>query len=108
MEKEKLPTIPEETIISKIYLARGQKVMPDRDLAELYGVETKRLKEAVRRNIECFPDDFMFAMNHEEFQNWRTQFASSNSEMMGLRPLFFVTLCEPCNFYIYCAAIALA
>ena len=60
--------------------------MLDRDLAELYAVETKRLKEAVRRNIERFPEDFMFEMNKEELENWRSQFASSNlSDKMGLR-----------------------
>ena len=53
-------TRPEELIINKIYFLRGQKVMLDRDLAELYGVETKKLKEQVRRNIERFPNDFMF------------------------------------------------
>ncbi len=77
--------IPDEVIIRKIYLLRGQKVMLDRDLAELYGVETKRLKEAVRRNIERFPKDFMFQMNTKEFENWRSQIASSNSDKMGLR-----------------------
>ncbi len=70
---------------NKIYLIRNTKVMLDRDLAKLYNVETKRLKEAVRRNIERFPEDFMFEMKEDEFINWRTQFASSNSEMMGLR-----------------------
>jgi hypothetical protein len=80
-----LSTIPEETIISKIYVIRGQKVMIDRDLALLYNVEAKRLKEAVRRNIKRFPEDFMFEMSHEEFQNWRSQIATSNSERMGLR-----------------------
>ena len=77
--------IPDELVMNRIYLVRGQKVMLDRDLAELYGVETKRLKEAVRRNITRFPDDFMFEMIPEELENWRTQFASSNSEKMGLR-----------------------
>ena len=77
--------IPDETIIRKIYVLRRQKVMIDRDLAELYGVETKRLKEAVRRNIERFPKDFMFQMNKKEFENWRPQIASSNSDKMGLR-----------------------
>ena len=52
--------------------------MLDRDLAELYGVETKRLKEQVRRNIERFPDDFMFELSKSEFTNWRSQFATSN------------------------------
>ena len=85
MVKNKLSVIPDEAIISKIYLIRGQKVMLDRDLAELYGVETKRLKEAVRRNIGRFPKDFMFEMDEKEFRNWRSQFASSNSDTMGLR-----------------------
>ena len=52
--------IPEEIVLNKIYLIRNQKVMLDRDLAELYGIETKRLKEAVKRNHLRFPDDFMF------------------------------------------------
>ena len=77
--------ISDEMIINKIYFIRGKKVMIDRDLAELYGVETKRLKEAVRRNLERFPEDFMFEMTKEEFENWRTQFATSNSAKMGLR-----------------------
>jgi predicted XRE-type DNA-binding protein len=77
--------IPDELVMNKIYLIRSQKVMLDRDLAELYGVETKRLKEAVRRNIHRFPQDFMFEMTLEELENWRTQFATSNSEKMGLR-----------------------
>ena len=85
MAKNKLSVIPDEAIISKIYLIRGQKVMLDRDLAELYGVETKRLKEAVRRNIGRFQKDFMFEMDEKEFRNWRSQFASSNSDTMGLR-----------------------
>ena len=59
--------------------------MLDRYLAGLYAVETRRLKEAVRRNIDRFPEDFMFEMTPEELENWRTQFATSNSEKMGLR-----------------------
>jgi hypothetical protein len=71
-------TLPEERILNKIYLIRGQKVMLDRDLAELYGVETKRLKEAVRRNTSRFPEDFMFELTTEEFANLRSQFATSS------------------------------
>jgi len=72
--------------MGKIYLVRNQKVMIDRDLSILYGVETKRLKEAVRRNINRFPEDFMFEMSSDEFENWRTQIAASNSsDKMGLR-----------------------
>jgi len=77
--------IPIERIENKIYLIRGQKVMLDRDLAELYGIETKKLKQAVKRNIDRFPDDFMFQLNKEEFNNWRSQFVTSNVDKMGLR-----------------------
>lgn len=77
--------LPDEVVVQKIYLIRGKKVMLDRDLAELYGVETKRLKEQVRRNLERFPEDFMFELTKEELENWRSHFATSNSEMMGLR-----------------------
>lgn len=73
------------SIESKILLIRGKRVMLDRDLAELYGVPTKRLNEQVKRNIERFPEDFMFILTKEEFENWRSQFATSNSEKMGLR-----------------------
>ncbi len=77
--------LPDEVVMTKIFIIRGQKVMIDRDLAELYGVETKRLKEAVRRNITRFPMDFMFEMTKAEFSNWRSQFATSNSDKQGLR-----------------------
>jgi len=77
--------IPIETIQSKIIIMRGERVLLDRDLADLYGVETKRLKQAVRRNIERFPEDFMFELNETEFMEWRSQYVSSNSDKMGLR-----------------------
>ena len=77
--------VPIELIASKIYLIRGIKVILDRDLAELYGVETKVLKQAVRRNIDRFPADFMFEMTETEFEDWRSQFVTSNSDRMGLR-----------------------
>lgn len=54
-------------------------------LAELYGVETRSLNQAVRRNMERFPEDFMFHLNEEEFENWKSQIVISNSEIMGLR-----------------------
>jgi phage regulator Rha-like protein len=81
----KTMAVADEVIMNKIYLIRGQKVMIDRDLAELYGVETKRLKEAVRRNITRFPPDFLFEMDKEEFENWRTQNATSKEDKQGLR-----------------------
>ena len=84
-ESENKSMIPEEVIINKIYLIRNQKVMIDRDLAELYGVETKALKQSVKRNIERFPEDFMFEMTKEEFEIWRSQFVTSKSDKMGLR-----------------------
>ena len=77
--------VPEEIIISKIYFIREQKVMLDMDIAELYDVETKRLKRAVRRNIERFPLDFMFELTAKELAKWRSQFGTSNREKMGLR-----------------------
>ena len=64
--------IPAENITSKIFMIRGFKVMIDRDLAELYGVETKRLKEQVRRNIARFPEDFMFVIRNQEVRNLRS------------------------------------
>jgi len=77
--------VPDELVLNNIYLIRGQKVMLDRDLAELYGVETKVLKQSVKRNIKRFPEDFMFEMTKNEFENWRSQFVTSNSDKTGLR-----------------------
>ncbi len=72
-------------IQNKIYEIRGQKVMIDRDLAEMYGVQTKALNQAVKRNIERFPEDFMFQLTTEETQNWKSQIVTTNSIKMGLR-----------------------
>ena len=69
--------VNEEYLISKIYYIRNQKVMLDEDLAELYGVETKRLNEQVKRNINRFPGDFMFQLTENEFINLKAQFATS-------------------------------
>jgi hypothetical protein len=74
-----------EDIAQRIYFIRGVKVMLDRDLAALYEVETKRLKERVRRNIDRFPKDFMFELSKKELEDWRTQIATSNGDKMGLR-----------------------
>lgn len=76
MPKESL--IPEEIISNKIFFIRNQKVMIDRDLANLYGVETKYLKRQVRRNIDRFPDDFMFELSNEELNILRSQFGTSS------------------------------
>ncbi|KFL35058.1 MULTISPECIES: ORF6N domain-containing protein [unclassified Sulfurospirillum] len=79
----------EEDIKAKIYTIRGLQVMLDRDLAELYGVETRRLNEQVKRNSERFPTEFMFQLTKQELENWISQFATSNKELMGLRKLPF-------------------
>jgi hypothetical protein len=80
------PILPVEIIERKIYLIRGLKVMLDRDLAELYQVQTKVLNQAVRRNLDRFPADFMFQLNEEELENWRSQIVTSNlGAKMGLR-----------------------
>jgi regulator of replication initiation timing len=77
--------VSEETIINKIYLIRGHKVMLDRDLAAMYGVETRVLNQAIKRNEKRFPADFMFQMTSEELSNWKSQNVISNKEKMGLR-----------------------
>ena len=77
--------INENNIKDKIHTIRNQQVMLDRDLAELYGVETKHINQAVKRNETRFPNDFMFQLSKEEFENWKSQFVTSNSDKMGLR-----------------------
>ena len=91
IKDENLLIIPEETLISKIYMIRGKKVMIDRDLAELYNVETRTLNQAIKRNSKRFPEDFMFQLTEEELENWKSQIVISNREKMGLRksPLAF-------------------
>jgi hypothetical protein len=71
---------PLENIENLIHVIRGKQVMLDRDLARLYGVETRVLNQAVQRNIERFPGDFMFQLSKDEFENWKSQFAISNSD----------------------------
>jgi len=71
-------TISEETISNKIYFIRNQKVMLDRDLALLYGIETRVLKQAVKRNISRFPEDFMFELTPIEFNNLKSQIVISS------------------------------
>jgi len=86
--------ITTENIRAKIYEIRGQKVMLDRDLAALYGVETRRINEQVKRNITRFPSDFMFQLTKEELNIWKSQNATSKSTIMGLRksPYVFTEL----------------
>lgn len=77
---ESAPLQPLENIENLIQVIRGKQVILDRDLARLYGVETRVLNQAVQRNIERFPEDFMFQLSKEEFENWKSQFAISNKD----------------------------
>ncbi len=79
-----------QQIQNKIYTIRCVQVMFDRDLALLYGVETRVLNQAVKRNIERFPEEFMFQLKEKEFEYWKSQIVISNKEKMGLRKLPFV------------------
>ncbi len=81
--------VSQETIEQKIFLIRGQKVMLDKDLAELYGIETKVLKQAVKRNIKRFPTDFMFELSKEEFKNLRSQIVTSSWGGVRYTPMAF-------------------
>ena len=79
MNKNKDNTvIPDEIILNKIYNIRNKKILLDSDIAMLYGVETRRLNEQVKRNITRFPSDFMFQLSNDEFENLRSQFATSS------------------------------
>ena len=82
-----LQILPDEAIINKIFIIRDIKVMIDRDLAELYSVDTRVLNQAVKRNLKRFPDDFMFQMTKDEMKNWKSQIVISNNEKMGIRKL---------------------
>ena len=79
-----------QIIENKIFSVRGQQVMLDRDLAELYQVETRVLNQAVTRNIDIFPERFAFQLTKEEFENWKSQIVISNSDKMSLRKLPYV------------------
>jgi hypothetical protein len=91
MKRAKLLQIPDEIVMNKIYVIRNQKVMLDSDLAELYGVETKVLKQAVKRNLSRFPEDFMFELTEIEFESLRSQFVTSKIGRGGVRytPMVF-------------------
>jgi hypothetical protein len=85
VKKTLTPLIPSERIENKIYPVRGEKAMLDSDLAELYGVSTKRLNEQVKRNLTRFPEDFMFRLTKEEADSLRSQFATSKKGRRGGR-----------------------
>jgi hypothetical protein len=84
--------IPVERIASRIYLIRGEKVMLDSDLADLYGVETRTLVQAVKRNHERFPPDFMFQLSDEELENLRSQIVMSSWGGRRYAPYAFTEL----------------
>ena len=81
--------IPSERIVSKIYIIRNKKVMLDKDLSLLYGVQTKVFNQAVKRNIKRFPEDFMFQLSKEEFKILRSQFVTSRWGGVRYEPLVF-------------------
>jgi len=86
---KELQILPDEMIINKIYIIRDKKVMIDRDLAELYGVDTRVLNQTVKRNLKRFPDDFMFQLTDEEFRNLRSQIVTSSWGGSRFRPMVF-------------------
>ncbi len=77
-------------ISSKILTLRGKQVILDRELAKLYQVENRVLNQAVKRNLDRFPNDFMFQLSKEEFDNWKSQIVTSNADVMGLRKMPYV------------------
>lgn len=89
MKTQKELTLADDVVMTKIYVIRGQKVMLDRDLAELYGVETKQLKRQVNRNLERFPDDFMFELTQVENDHLRSQFGTSSWGGARYLPMVF-------------------
>ncbi len=92
MAKGNLPTVlPDEVLLEKIYVIRDKKVMIDSDLAELYGVETRRLKEQVRRNISRFPEDFMFELSEDEHQQLKELFGRRGRGSHSKYPPFAFT-----------------
>ena len=88
MKLKQIATYNEGDIVNKIYIIRGQKVMLDRDLAEMYDVEVKRLNESIRRNNSRFPEDFMFQLSYNEWENLKSQIATSS--WGGARKIPFV------------------
>jgi hypothetical protein len=77
-KKELQTLVAEQKILNRIYVIRGQKIMTDQDLAEMYKVETRRLNEQVKRNINRFPKDFMFTLTQKEYENLKSQNATSS------------------------------
>ena len=93
--------IPLENVKDKIFLIREKKVMIDKDLAQLYKVETKVLKQAVRRNKDRFPEDFMFELSNEEFIILRSQFVTSSWGGARYVPMAFTELWKDLHNSVY-------
>ncbi len=89
MSKKDIPAVSDEAVMSRIHTVRGHKVMLDSDLAELYEVPTKALKQAVRRNLDSFPEDFMFELAPEEWENLRSQNVTSSHGGARYVPMAF-------------------
>jgi len=75
--------VPDEMVMSKIYVLRGQRIMLDKDLAELYGIQPRRLRQQVKRNIERFPERFMFQLTEEEVDSMVSQFVIPSKQSLG-------------------------
>jgi hypothetical protein len=88
-KKELQVLVAEQKILNKIYVIRNEKIMLDKDLAEMYNVETKQLKRQVKRNKERFPKDFMFELNQKEFENLRSQIGTSSWGGTRYMPMAF-------------------
>ena len=88
-KKELQALVAEQKILNRIYVVRGEKVMLDRDLAEMYGVETKAFNQSVKRNTERFPKDFMFNLNEKEWKNLKSQIVTSSCGGTRYRPNVF-------------------
>jgi hypothetical protein len=91
--------IPQEAIERKILILRRKKVMLDRDLAILYGVETRALNQAVQRNNDRFPEDFMFQLDKREFENWKSQIVMSKSDRQAAPSTFGIYRTGRCNAF---------
>ncbi|MGY0038105.1 ORF6N domain-containing protein [Pedobacter sp. NJ-S-72] len=94
--------IPEELVMNRIYYIRGHKVMIDSDLAELYEVETKQLKRQVKRNLERFPEDFMFELTQEEYYVSRCQNGTlKQGKNIKYSPMVFTEHRESLCYQVY-------
>ena len=102
--KTKLVTVSAERLEKSIFLIRGEKVMLDRDLAELYGVETRALNQSVRRNLERFPPDFMFELTREEILGI-SQLVTSSNLKFSKRVTAFTEKASQCYQAFYAASV---